>query len=42
MKAFDEKVNQFLTKSLQLDAFTMRLERNYPYKNSAARPERAI
>ena len=26
MKAFDEKVNQFFTKSLQLDAFTMRLE----------------
>ena len=26
MKAFDEKVNQFFVKSLQLDAFTMRLE----------------
>ena len=26
MKAFDEKVNQFFVKSLQLDAFTMQLE----------------
>ena len=25
MQAFDEKVNQFFVKSLQLDAFTMRL-----------------
>ena len=26
MQAFDEKVNQFFVRSLQLDAFTMRLE----------------
>ena len=26
MQAFDEKVNQFFVKSLQLDAFTMQLE----------------
>ena len=26
MKMFDEKVNQFMVQSLQLDAFTMRLE----------------
>ena len=26
MKAFDEKVNQFFTQSLQLDVYTMRLE----------------
>ena len=26
MKAFDEKVNQFFVKSLQLDVFTIRFE----------------